>query len=397
MTLRVLCLDIEGGTGGSSRSLLESIRHMDRRRIEPEVWCGRSGPAVKRYGELGVPCRVVSFPRFRALPRVSRNLYALCRAKLGHLRARAAFEELVRAATTRFDLVHANHESLFLITSALRRRTDVPLVMHMRTIVAPSVFARWQAHSIARSADQVVFITENERKAWERLGLRARVARVIYNIAVAPSASVSPHPAVPSDARFRVACLSNYAWVRGVDRLVEVACELKSRGRADVLFVVAGDMRLRGSLPGALGRIAARGGTLADYAASNRVGDMFAFLGPVDEPERVLAACDIVARPSRGNDPWGREIIEALAAGKPVVCTGAYQRFVEDGVTGIVRPDYDRAAFADAIVRLADDPALPRRLGAAGHRRVAVLCDGPARAEDLREVWATAAARRSAG
>ena len=397
MTLRVLCLDIEGGFGGSSRSLFESIGHMDRSRIEPEVWCGSSGPAVKRYRDLGVPCRVVSFPRFTTLPRLSRNLYTLCRAKLGQMCARSVFKELVRTVTTRFDVVHANHESLFLLASTLRGQAAAPLVMHMRTIVEPGAFARWQARSIARSADQVVFITENEREAWERLGLRTPAPRVIYNIAVAPPADVSPYPAVPSDARFRVACISNYAWIRGVDRLVEVAAELKSRGRSDVLFVVAGDMRLRGSLPGALKRIKARGGTLAHYAASERVGDMFAFLGRVDEPERVLAACDIVARPSRGNNPWGRETLEALAAGKPVVCTGVYQRFAEDGVTGIVSPDYDRAAFADAIIRLADDPALRRRLGAAGRRRVAALCDGPARAEDLRAVWATAAARGDDG
>ena len=395
MTLRILCLDIEGGFGGSSRSLLESIRHMDRSHAEPEVWCGRDGPAIKWYGTLGVPCRVVPFPRFSALPRASRNLYALARAMQGQFRARGMFEWFVQKAM-RFDLVHANHESLFLLAVHLRRYADTPLVMHMRTIVVPSVFARWQARSIARSADQVVFITENEREAWERLGLRTPAARVIYNIAVAPPEGVSPHPAVPSDARFRVACLSNYAWVRGVDRLVDVAAELKSRGRSDVLFVVAGDMRLRGTLPGALGRIAARGGTLEDYAASIGVSDMFAFLGPVDEPERVLAACDIVARPSRGNNPWGRETLEALAAGRPIVCTGEYQRFAEDGVTGIVSPDYDRAAFADAIIRLADDPALRRRLGAAGRQRVAALCDGAARAEDLRVAWATAAARGTA-
>lgn len=139
------------------------------------------------------------------------------------------------------------------------------------------------------------------------------------------------------------------------------------------------------------------GGILADFAASNSGGVVLAFLGPVDEPKRVLAACDIVARPSRGNVPWSRETLEALAAGRPVVCTGEYQRFAEDGVTGIVSPDYDCAAFADAIVPLADYPALRRRLGAAGRRRVATLCDGPARAEDLRAVWAMAAARRAAG
>ena len=37
---------------------------------------------------------------------------------------------------------------------------------------------------------------------------------------------------------------------------------------------------------------------------SNGVSELFAFLDSIDEPERVLAACNIVARPSRGNNPW---------------------------------------------------------------------------------------------
>ena len=396
MTLRVLCLDTGDGLGGATRSLLESIRHIDRRRVAPEVWCRTARAAVKQYEALGVTCRIVPFPRFSALPRLSRNLYTLGQAKLAQFGMRESFRELVCEATARFDVVHANQESLSLLTSALRRRVNVPIVMHMRTVAVPTAFARWQARSISRSVDQVVFITENEREAWEGLGLRVPESRVIYNIAVPLPRSIVPHPAVPDGPRLRVGCFSNYAWIRGVDRLVDVATELKSQGRMDVHFVMAGEMRLRGSLPGLLGRIAARGGTLADFAASMGVDDMFTFLGHVSEPERVLAACDVVARPSRGNNPWGRESLEALAAGIPVVCTGTYQRFVEDGVTGMVQSDYDRAAFAGAIVRLADDPALRRRLGETGRRRIANLCNGRARAEDLHHVWAEVSARRTA-
>ena len=367
---------------------------MDRNLTEVEVWCRTPRAAVEQYSTLKVPCRIVSFPRFSAVPRLSRNLYTLIQAKLNQYRTRAEFKELVRAATTRFDVVHANQESLFLLTAALRRRTNVPIVMHMRTVGVVGAFARMQARSISRSVDRLVFITENEHNAWMQLGLRTLNYHVIYNIATPPPYDVVPHPSVPTTPLLRVACLSNYAWVRGVDRLIDVAAELKLQGRTDVHFVIAGDVLLRGSLPGSLGRIAARGGTLVDYAASIGVSKLFTFLGYVNRPERVLAACDIVARPSRGNDPWGRESLEALAAGKPVVCTGTYQRFVEDGVTGIVQRTYSPTAFAGAIVRLADDPGLRRRLGTEGRRRIATLCNGQERAEDLRRVWEGAASGR---
>jgi len=37
--LRVLCLDIEGGFSGFSRSLYESVRDRDKTQAAVEVWC----------------------------------------------------------------------------------------------------------------------------------------------------------------------------------------------------------------------------------------------------------------------------------------------------------------------------------------------------------------------
>jgi len=393
--LRVLCLDIEGGYGGSSRSLFETVRSLDRSDIDVEVWCRREGPIQERYARIGVPCRVAAdMPKVSTLPLLSRNLYVFGNAFAAFARARTFRADLTEQVTRRFDLVHFNHEALFLLARWLRPRTSVPFTMHIRTNcwLWHPLFATWQARSIAATIDNLVYITENERDNFERRAGRHPLGMVIYNPVSAP-ATLAPHPAVPRDRRLRIACLSNYSWYRGVDRLVEVAQQLRLTGCRDVLFVIAGDMSLSRSLPGKLGLVARRGGTLANYVSDHGLDDMFLFLGHVDEPERVLAACDLLAKPTREDNPWGRDILEALAAGRPVLSVGSYDRFVRDGVTGILLRQFDPAPLAQAIVKLSDDRDLVARMGEAGRRLVFDLCDGTARAADLAAVWRSAARR----
>jgi glycosyltransferase involved in cell wall biosynthesis len=393
MSFKVLCLDGEGGFGGSSRSLFESLAHMDRVSFEPAVWCARQGPIAARYRALGVPCVVEPLmPRFTALPRLSRNLYGLLNVALAYRAARPFLDRLAKAAAEA-DVVHLNHEGLFLLARWLRRRCKTPIVMHVRTNLVDSPIARWQARIVGRCADRLVFITENERGSFVSLGGDASRGHIILNIARAPDETATPHPAVPQDGRFIVAALANFALVRGTDRLLDIAAELKQRGRHDIRLVVAGDMRMRGRLPRDLKAADPTATSLDQLAKARGLDDVMVFLGHVAEPERVLAAAHALIRPSRGNDPWGRDVLEALAAGKPVIATGGYDRFVENGTTGVLLPEYSAGAAADAIIRLADDRALAAGLGAVGRARVLSLCDGKARAADLLAVWRDAASR----
>lgn len=367
---------------------------MDRTEVALEVWCRRDGPIVPRYAALGVPCRVTpAMPNISALPRLSRNLLALAGYASDFARADAFREELRTAAELRFDLVHFNHEGLAPLAAWLRPRTRVPLTMHIRTNLYETPFATVQVRLCAAASDHLVFITENERATFHRRGGRGRAETVIYNIAP-PPLDAAPHPAVPLDSRFRIACLANYSWYRGLDRLIDVAAHLKAMGRADVLFVMAGQMELTRSMPGELGRIARQGGTLADLAARRGVADYFLFLGHVAQPESVLAGCHALVKPTRENNPWGRDIIEALAAGRPVLTCGTYSVFVENGVTGVLQPEFDAAALAGSIAALAADRSRAQAWGEAGRARVARLCDGAARAADLAAIWRNA--RRSA-
>ena len=83
------------------------------------------------------------------------------------------------------------------------------------------------------------------------------------------------------------------------------------------------------------------------------------------------AGCDIFVMIS---DPAGcpNASLEALAAGLPVIATdvGGASEQVIDGVTGLLVPSRNPEALADAMLRLAADPAARQRLGTNGREHI---------------------------
>ncbi|MCL5270501.1 MAG: glycosyltransferase family 4 protein [bacterium] len=94
-----------------------------------------------------------------------------------------------------------------------------------------------------------------------------------------------------------------------------------------------------------------------------------------DVPE-LLALGDVFCLPS-WREGMPRSIIEAMAAGLPVVASAirGCREEVAEGETGLLVPPRDVGALAGALGRLAADPALRARLGAAGRRRAEALYD----------------------
>jgi glycosyltransferase-like protein len=92
-------------------------------------------------------------------------------------------------------------------------------------------------------------------------------------------------------------------------------------------------------------------------------------LGPIadEELERLYRAADVFALPST-KEGFGLAVLEALAAGLPAVVSDleVFRGFLDDGESALLARTGDPAALADALVRVAKDPALADRLRTGG-------------------------------
>jgi UDP-glucose:(heptosyl)LPS alpha-1,3-glucosyltransferase len=102
-------------------------------------------------------------------------------------------------------------------------------------------------------------------------------------------------------------------------------------------------------------------------AAEAGVKQRVLFAGRTHEPERYFAAADVFVLPTR-QDPWGITLIEAMAAGIPIVATAAAgsSAAVRAAGAGLVLDDNSAPALAAAVASLVDDPARRRELGLRG-------------------------------
>jgi glycosyltransferase involved in cell wall biosynthesis len=99
------------------------------------------------------------------------------------------------------------------------------------------------------------------------------------------------------------------------------------------------------------------------------LGSRVRFLGWREDASALLATADLLVCPSR-HEPLGNVVIEAWAAGRPVVAAASAgpAALIEDGENGLLVPVDDAPALAGALARLASDDALAARLAAGGRR-----------------------------
>lgn len=132
----------------------------------------------------------------------------------------------------------------------------------------------------------------------------------------------------------------------------------------------------KASIPGWKLLIAGEGperAALQDFIGDLGLQERAKLAGRADRPmaAALFRGCEFFVLPSR-MEPLGIVNLEAMAAGKAVVASrvGGVPEIVIEGQTGLLVPSEDVDALAGAMVRLASDPALRGRLGAAGRRAV---------------------------
>ena len=153
---------------------------------------------------------------------------------------------------------------------------------------------------------------------------------------------------------------------KGYREFFAVAIELAAR-RPEAVFVAIGD-RLPSDHAGSI---------VAELEqARAALGPRLILTGLRSDIAQLLSAMDIFTLPSY-REGMPRTIIEAMMMALPVVATNirGSREEVVDGATGLLVPVRDAGALATALLALTDDPAMRRRMGAAGRARALAVFD----------------------
>jgi glycosyltransferase involved in cell wall biosynthesis len=393
--LRVLYVMHTSAASGAGLSLRYLIEHFPPGAVAATALCP-PGPIVAQLQASGV--RVLPIPgvsMFHSAEGISLRglrLLELLRT-VWHMRYSGVIRRAI--AQVRPDVVHLNDRGM-LHAARIARRAGVPVVMHARSVAdsATPWVGRVSAALVPRYVDRVIAIDESVRRSLHGLPN----VDVIYNPYPGPSGPPGPevngrHPAGAS-AVVRVTYLTGLLSFKGIWDLLEAARLL--RDRPDIQYLVAGGNSRPEAFHRSLGgRLAHLFGFAPDVESAVRawverhgLGGTIRLLGQVDHVEDVLRQSDILAFPSHLNGP-GRAVFEAGIHGIPAIVAlkDRVEDVVEDGVTGLIVPPRDPRRLADAIVRLADDPALRRRMGSASQSRYAAQFEPGAAARRMLQVY----------
>jgi glycosyltransferase involved in cell wall biosynthesis len=383
---------------GAYTFLDEEIQAMAVRGIEAYVL---SRPA-DRDAEVG-PVHLVSMTertsrgsRLRAAGHLLRRVDGLpLRSVRYPLRSyRAAWTETVAAdvvASEGIDLIHSHFAWPQGLGGAFARvLTGRPLVASLRgtdILVDPTIQYGRQANPffsrsltrLLQSADRTVYFSRYMRDHGIALGARPDAARVVRK-------GVDLRHFAPADDRARlrqslgladrpmILTVAGLIARKGIDHLL--AAVARVRRHHDVSLVICGDGPDRAKLAG--------------LANDLDLADRVVFAGRVarDVIPRYFAACDVFTLASV-KEAAGNVLFEAMASGRPVVCTdaGGPGEYVVNGHTGFVVPVADPEAMASKIVALLDDPVLADRLGAEARRSTIDEFDYVRMVSDLLEVY----------
>jgi glycosyltransferase involved in cell wall biosynthesis len=352
--------------GGSAQNTLATCRHLDYTRYEVLLLHGPTTESRMTSREASLVQENVEHARQAGLrviclPKLVRRI-----DPLQDLQSLVAMLKFIRREKP--VIVHTHTSKAGLLGRLAARMCGVPVIIHTPHghvfyghfgpvvsklfLVFEKVAARW--------TDRLVALTETERHDHIRFGVSK------------PENTLTIHSGVDLSRYFQRSSASNgkrkelgllpddrvigtVGWllpIKGPQVLLEAVFRLHQKGYpVKALFVG------KGSLAESLQR------QVIQHELSERV----TFLGWRDDIPNIMPVFDIFVLASL-NEGMGRVLVEAMAAGRPVVAsrTGGIPDLIRDGENGLLVPPGDASALAEALGYLIDNPGPARRMGRRG-------------------------------
>jgi glycosyltransferase involved in cell wall biosynthesis len=292
-------------------------------------------------------------------------------------------------------IVHTHTAKAGLLGRLAARLAGVPIVVHtfhghvLRGYFGPvkTAFFRWLETLLARQADVLIAVSEAVKQDLVDLGVAPSDRIRVVPLGLELDRLTGPLP----KGALRVGGLSPLAPLVGmVGRLVPIkdvptflaAAVLVRKARPDSHFALVGDGEERSLLEQECQRLG--------------LFDAVHFCGWRRDLAAVYGDLDVVVNASR-NEGTPVALIEALAAGRPVVATrvGGTPDLLGQGAYGLLVPPADPEALAAAILEALADPASARARAEAGRVRVLARYSSSRLIDDMDALYRDLLARRS--
>lgn len=349
MTGRILFVSYTADWRGPTNSLLRLLTRL-RERYEVGVLLTGEGRFRDELEQMGVPVH--------GFPDLSKWSVAGMAGAI-----RSGEYDLVYANST-----HGSSRNAFLAA----KLTRTPFLCHVRSMAWDK---GWSRLGYLWFADAVVAVSDACARSVRRFVRNGRLHRVYNGVPLSRGEGGNVDGAQEKEPPGS-GSLRDEIDARPADTvLLSVAHVCERKGQLDAVRMMP-DVLSR--VPG--GRLCLAGATDRDPAYTERVrsiasqtgvGDNVHLLGFRSDVPALLQEADVFIHTAR-QDPHPRAVIEAMHAELPVVAyrVDGVGETVVDGETGTLVNPGDERGLAEAVVELAGDPGLRRRMGAAGRKRV---------------------------
>lgn len=272
-------------------------------------------------------------------------------------------------------ILHVNdlYNLVGVVIKRLYPRLNV--VYHVRLL--PSSYSGWVYRLwlslILKSADHIVCVSEIVKRHVSR----DRGISLLYD---AISHEVRPERPVKLGSTINILYLANYTSGKGHEDAIKAFAKAFAHNSNLRLLMAGGDLGRRKNERYKQG--------LRELAMKEGVADRITFEGFVSDIGPLYDRADIFLNCSR-SESFSFTCLEALTHGVPVVVTdsGGPREVFEPGFGGVLVPVGDVHAMAEAIVKLAADPALRSQMGQRGRAYVCKKFNSSERVNRMRELY----------
>jgi glycosyltransferase involved in cell wall biosynthesis len=304
--MRLLLLDQFSDLGGAQQCLLDLLPAIAVRGWKALIGMPGTGEMFARVRELGCEAETISCGPYGSGPKSARDMARFAVDTPGLV------SEIRRlAARIDAELLYVNGPRL--LPAAALARLSRPVIFHAHSYLAPGMMRQIAAASLCGMKARVVAQSKFVGEPWDRVS-------VIYNGVAGPSGLSGP----PSNGPPTVGCIGRIAPEKGQLEFVKSAA-LVHRSMPECRFVLYGAPMFADPLYQARVREAAAGLPIE-------------FAGWTKDVYAAMERLDVLLVPSARVEATTRVILEAFAAGLPVIAfgVGGIPEVVEHGVDGLL-------------------------------------------------------------